>query len=121
MEWKIIIDGLFGLLNVFKNDREHSDAQKDLALTAIISVTNETKIYIQKVQKTGTTDRSTEEKLSRMWAATAIPLRHFDRDLSSRCLVKSEYWLNPDNYSAPDIAKFRIGIEQVYRDAKNLL
>ena len=121
MEWKIIIDGLFNLLNVFKSDREHSNGEKDLALTAIISATNETKIYIQKVQKTGKTDRSTEETLSRMWAAASIPLRHFDRDLAQRCLEKSDYWLNPDNYSAPEIAQLRIGIEQVYKDAKKLL
>ncbi len=61
------------------------------------------------------------ETLLRMWAATSIPLRHFDRDLAQRCLEKSDYWLNPDNYSAPEIVQFRIGIEQVYKDAKKLL
>lgn len=119
--WQPLITGLLGLLNYFKENRTTTTEQKDLALSVLISATNETKIYINRVQKTGNTDRETEEKLSRLWASVAVPLRHHDPDLADRCLQKSEYWLNPDNYTATDIAKFRIGIEQVYKEAKKLL
>ena len=44
-----------------------------------------------------------------------------DHDLANRCLEKSDYWLNPENYTATDIAKFRIGIDQIYKEAKALL
>ena len=119
--WELLVNGLLGLLGNFREDRTHSQEQKGHALSAIISASNETKIYIQRVQRSGNTDRETEEKLSRLWAAASVPLRHFDHDLAERCLRKSEYWLNPENYSATDIAKFRIGIDQVYKEAKKLL
>lgn len=119
--WEPLVSGLLGLLNYFKENRTNRTEQKDLALSALLSATNETKIYITRVQKTGKTDRETEEKLSRLWASVAVPLRHYDRDLADRCLMKSEYWLNPENYSATDIARFRIGIEQVYKESKRLL
>jgi hypothetical protein len=119
--WEALLTGLLGLLGNFREDRTHSQEQKDLALSALISATNETKIYIQQVQRTGKTNRETEEKLSRLWATASIPVRHFDRDLSERCYSKSDYWLNPENYSATDIAKFRIGIEEINKEAKKLL
>jgi len=119
--WEPLLTGLFGLLNVFNRDATQSREQIDLALSALISATNETKIYIQRVQRTGSTNRETEEKLSRLWSAASIPIRHFDQDLAERCYIKSEYWLNPENYSATDIAKFRIGIEKINKEAKKLL
>lgn len=119
--WEVLVSGLVGLLGNFRENRVHSDEQKDSALSAIISAANETKIYIQRVQRTGKTNRETEEKLSRLWVAASVPIRHFDQDLAERCIMKSEYWLNPENYSATDIAKFRIGINQVYKEAKELL
>lgn len=119
--WQALISGLVGFLGQFREYKAQVQQDKDLALSAIISAANETKIYLQRVQRTGQTNRETEEKLSRLWAAASIPLRHFDQDLANRCLDKSEYWLNPENYSATDIAKFRIGIEQVYKEARALL
>lgn len=105
--WEALIKGLSEFLAHFLEYRNKSQEQKDLALSSIISATNETKIYIKNVQQKSETNRNTEEKLSRLWSAAAVPLRHFDQDLSRRCLEKSDYWLNPDNYSATDIAKFR--------------
>lgn len=119
--WEVLVSGLVGLLGKFREHRVHSEEQKDLALSAIISAANETKIYIQRVQRSGKTKRETEEKLSRLWVAASIPIRHFDKDLADRCIMKSDYWLNPENYSATDIARFRIGIDQVYKEAKELL
>lgn len=118
---QILIDGLLGLLRNFREDRSGLDSQRDLALSALIAATNETKIYISRVQRTGKTDRETEEKLCRLWGAAAIPLRSFNRDLAERCLTKSDYWINPNNYSAVDVAKLRIGIEQIYKEAIEML
>ncbi len=119
--WELLISGLLRLLGNLPKYRTRSREQKDIALSSIISAANETKIYIKRVQRTGQTNREAEEKLSRLWAAASVPLRHFDQDLAERCLIKSDAWLNPENYSATDIAKFRIGIEQVYKEAKALL
>jgi hypothetical protein len=119
--WEALVKGLIEFLKYLGQHEIQSREQKDLALSAIISAANETKIYIQQVQRNGQPNREIEEKLSRLWAAASVPLRHFDPDLANRCLEKSDYWLSPTNYSATDIVKFRIGIEQVYKDAKALL
>lgn len=119
--WNKVIDGLLGLLTNIRDDRLQSQAEKDQALTSILAATNETKIYIKRIQRNGKRDRKTEEQLSRLWASAAVPLRRINKDLAERCLIKSDYWLNPENYTATDIAKFRIGIEQVYKEAKKML
>ena len=76
--WEALINGLINFLGHFAQYGAQLQEQKDLALSAIISAANETKIYIQQVQRSGETNRKIEERLSRLWAAAAIPLRHFD-------------------------------------------
>jgi hypothetical protein len=119
--WKTVTDGLLGLLKNIREDRVQSQAQKDQALAAIIASANETKIYLMRIQHNGKRDRKTEEQLSRLWAAAAIPVRKINKDLAERCFLKSDYWLNPEYYTARDIEKFRIGVEQVYEEARNML
>jgi hypothetical protein len=89
--WELLIKGLSEFLGHFQKYMTQSNEQKDWALSAIISAANETKIYIQRVRRNGKTDKETEEKLSRLWATAAVPLRYFDQDLANRCLEKSDY------------------------------
>lgn len=41
-----LIPGLNGLLDYFAKNRQHRDGQADVALTAIYTAANETKIYL---------------------------------------------------------------------------
>jgi hypothetical protein len=118
---QILVDGLLGLLKIFREDRLRKDVQRELALSALITATTETKIYISRVQKTGRKDREIEEKLCRLWGAAAIPLGTFNHDLAERCLMKSFYWVNPDNFSISDMVQFRLGIEQICKEARDML
>jgi len=115
-----ILTGLLGLLENLRSDRTHSQDKKDLAVSSILMVVNETKIYLKRVQQSSKRNRTTEEKLSRLWAAAAVPLRRFNKDLAERCLSKSDYWLNPEHYTSSDIQKLRISLDQVYKEAKNM-
>lgn len=115
-----VVSGLLGLLGNIRDDRINTQNKKDLAVSLILTAVNETKIYLRRNQRTNKRSRKREEKLSRLWSAAAIPLNRFNRDLAERCLQKSEYWLNPENYTSADIKKFRIGLDQVYKEARKM-
>lgn len=115
-----VVTGLLGLLGNIREDRVQTQDKKDLAISSILMAVNETKIYLRRNQRTNKRSRKVEEKLSMLWSAAAIPLHRFNRDLAERCLQKSDYWLNPEHYTASDIKKFRIGLDQVYKEARKM-
>ena len=116
-----MIPGLQGLLNYFAVERRQRDDRLDTALTAIYTAASETKIYIDRMKKSGRRSRKKEEELSRLWAKAVAPVRRFDRDLAERFLLKSDYWINPEHWTPSDIKDARIGIVQVCEEARGLL
>ena len=50
-------------------------------IAAVIAASNETKIYINRIQRNGKRDRNTEEQLSRLWASAAVPLRIVNKEI----------------------------------------
>ena len=88
---KAMLEGLKTLLDYFRDERHRREDKADEALAAIYAAANETKLYIQKAQRSGKSDRQREEELSRLWTKAAVPIRNFDRDLADRCLMK-ERW-----------------------------
>jgi hypothetical protein len=59
--------------------------------------------------------------LSKYWSAAAIPLRHFDDNLSQICEHKSEYWVNPEHYNDEDIQELGIGLNDVRQAYRRML
>lgn len=116
-----MIEGLKTLLEYFRDERHRREDHADEALMAIYMAANETKLYIQEVQRTGKSKQKREAELSRLWTRAAIPIRRFDADLASRCLIKGDYWTNPSAWTVEAIAQFRIGLDDVFREAKELL
>lgn len=117
-----IVLNLQTLLRTMREDRAQKSAHQDLALSALMTATMETRLYLDRAGKGRRKRvRSDEERLVRLWAAAAVPLRHFNKDLAERCTMKADFWLNPENYSEEDIARLRIGIDEVYREARELL
>lgn len=86
-------------------------------MKSLFEAVTKTKLYIQKRKRS----LAKEEELVHLWAEAAIHIRHFDKDLAERCAMKSEYWINPKNFSETDIKRFRIGIEQVCKEVKELM
>lgn len=116
----MIIEGLKTLLEYFAGERHRHSDQRDSALAALYSALNETKLYLRE-REDGRRDRQREEQLSRMWLAAAIPLRRFNEDLAVRCLEKSDFWVNPEQWFDDDIRTKRIGIESLTNDAHALM
>lgn len=116
-----MIKALQGLLDYFQRERHHQDDRQDAALMAIYVASQETKIYIERLRRGFKPSRDMEEALARLWQKAAVPIRHFDPDLAERCMFKSEYWLNPAEWSDKDVKEQRIEIERVYQEARGLL
>jgi hypothetical protein len=116
-----MIAALKALLEYFRDERHRREDKADDALAAIYAAANETKLYIQKTQRTGKSDRKEEEELSRLWTKAAVPIRYFDKDLADRCLLKGQYWIDPASWRVAEIVQFRIGIEEIFEEARALI
>jgi hypothetical protein len=117
----IMVSGLKGLLGYISGERRDREDKLDDALTAIYTVAGETKIYINDMLKNGKRIRKRENKLSLGWAKAAALVRRFNIDLAERFLLKSDYWIKPENWTRDDIERNRIGIEEVCEEARALL
>ena len=99
------------------------------AIKAFYEAVNETRIYVNKLNQPDPSkanniflgDKAEEEKLSRLWTTASYKIQDFSRDLAKRCLIKGDYWTNPDNWSDNDIIEKRIEIDRMFEDAQNLI
>src|SRR5690348_14778143 len=116
-----LISGTMKILRTIGRGHRSRTDRHDAALTAIYAAANETRMYI--ADATETTRRSTarERKLVRLWTKAAVPVRHLDRQLADRCLLKADLWIDPSQWSPAQIREFRIGIDEVYEHARQLL
>jgi hypothetical protein len=62
-----------------------------------------------------------EAQLAKYWSAAAIPMRHFDDQLASICDHKSEYWINPDNYTDEQVTNLGIELGEVRHAYRKML
>jgi hypothetical protein len=116
-----IITGLKGAVETVQRRGARKTAQDDAALAAIYAASNETRLYIRHTLQRNSRDEQREAELSRLWAKAAVPVRHLDRDLADRCLHKADYWTSPDRWTVAQIREFRIGLDEVYEYARQLL
>ena len=120
MDLNTILGGLikiFGSITTIGKDRREL---KDTALRAINTALIETYLYYRDF-KPGVRDLDRESILVNYWAAAAIPIRHFDAELSDICTLKAEYWLNPENYNNNQIMELGIELDNVSQAYKKHL
>lgn len=117
---KDIIEGLSKILGPIATLSKDRRELKDSALRAISNALDETFLYYRDLDKGTNRNLDREALIAKYWSAAAIPMRHFDEELSRTCDVKSEYWINPDNYRQEDIKSLGIGLNNV-RQAYRLL
>ncbi len=99
------------------------------AIKAFYEAVNETRIYVNKLNKPDPSknnnifigDKVEEEKLSRLWTTASYKIQNFSKDLAKRCLIKGDYWTNPDGWSDNDIIEKRIEIDRMFEDAQKLI
>ena len=116
-----VIIGSKGLLDVIRRHFSRRNRRHDAALTAIYAAANETRMYIADAKKEKRRNRLRERKLVQLWTRAAVPARHVDRKLADRCLLKADLWIDPSQWSPAQIREFRIGIDEVYEYARQLL
>ncbi len=116
----MIAESVTAILQHLREERHYKEQRKDAALNAIHDALVQTLIYSEKVSK-GNADREVEEKLAQLWTKAGLAVRHLDRDLADRCLLKGRYWIEPGNWSRKYILENRIALKQVEVDIKSLL
>jgi len=116
-----ILDGLSKILGPIATLSKERQELKDSALRAISTALNETYLYYRDMEHGSQRNLEREAQLVKYWSAAAIPMRHFDEDLSYICDQKSEYWVNPNNYSSDDIENLGIGLNNVRQAYRQML
>ena len=113
MTIEFVVEQLISLIPVIGNLSKRKRELADNALRAISHALTETSIYYEKYSKAGQRNKETEEMLVRYWSAAAIPLRHINQGLSEICELKSEYWLNPEEWNEEKANGIAIDLETV--------
>ncbi len=109
--------------------RNRLNEQEIEAIKAFYEAVNETRIYVNKLNKPDSSknndifqgDKVEEEKLSKLWTTASYKIHNFSKDLAKRCLIKGDYWTNPDDWSDNDVIKKRIEIDRMFADAQKLI
>jgi hypothetical protein len=118
---KEILDGLSKILGPIATLSKDRRELKDSALRAISNALDETFLYYRDLDNGNQRNLEREALLSKYWSAAAIPMRHFDEQLSNICEQKSEYWINPNNYQENDIKELGIGLNDVRQAYRKML
>lgn len=116
-----VISKLLEILPTISSISKDRRELKDTALKTISTALNETYIYYRALDKGEVRSLEKEEMLSKYWAVAAIPMRHFDQDLSIICDIKAEYWINPENYTPEEIQTLGIGLKNVRQSYREIL
>ena len=120
------------LISIFNQLREwiglidarqvRDNANLKTALKSIYVAALETKMYLAAIEDRGEPqNHDTEAKLSRLWLEAALDLREIDPDLADRCLLKGDYWANPNRWTDEQVEESRINVNTVYEEARKLL
>ena len=95
------------------------------ALRAIARAANATKVYLavrrEHPHMRELPNLHSEHDLSDLWERAGIELADINADLAERCLLKAQYWADPQGWISPEPGKSQIGLEKLYRDARKVL
>jgi len=116
-----VIEGVIKLLGPVATISKDRRELKDSALRAISTALDETFLYYRDLGKGSQRNLDREAQLAKYWSAAAIPMRHFDNELASICDYKSEYWVNPENYSDEQIMSLGIELGEVRQAYRKML
>ena len=92
MEASVLLGPLQSLLGWFQKNRQHQDAQKDVALEAINKALIASMKYSEEQSESQTPNRDREFELAELWANAATKVRHASIELAERLQDKSVYW-----------------------------
>lgn len=108
-----IVDGLSKILGPIATLSKERRELKDAALRGICNALDETYLYYRDLDKGTPRSLDREGVIAKYWSAAAISMRHFDPHLAELCDLKSEFWIQPDQYKPEDIKNIGIGLNDV--------
>lgn len=114
-------DSLRKWVSDFSASRDRRTQSHTDALLAIYMAATETKGYLTELHRKAHRSREKEVSLSKLWVEAGIRLRKIQPDLADRCITKAEYWTDPESWSAKQIEQARIGLKQMFDEARALL
>ncbi len=104
------------------SENQHIKADdRENALTLVRTALLETKLYVSGLNEGKAENKNEEERLSSLWSHASQYARKIDPDLAGRLHEKSNYWLNPDNYSIEDAFEAGIRLERIDAELKEAL
>ena len=95
--------------------------EKEKALSLVRTALLETKHYVSSLNNGAKDDKKKEYELSKLWSEASQYARKIDPDLAQRLHEKSNYWLNPENYSIEEAFQKGIRLERIDADLKEAL
>ena len=118
---KLIFDGTLSMLKAIKENNNHNNVEYEVALLAIYTATTETKNYISSLGKRKKHATEKERQLSELWIKAGVKLRNIDNDLAQRCIIKADYWANPDEWTMADIKNSKITLDEIIKESRELM
>lgn len=118
---KLIFDGTLSMLKAIKENNNHNNVEYEVALLAIYTATTETKNYISSLGKRKKHAKEKERQLSEQWIKAGVKLRNIDNDLAQRCIIKADYWANPDEWTMADIKNSKITLDEIIKESRELM
>lgn len=118
---ELIVSQFTALIEPMQNFSKDKRDLKDNALRAISHALNETYLYYRDIESGRPINLDSQKQLSIYWSAAAIPLRHINEDLALICEFKSEYWVNPENWSDEEIHEHGIALNDLRKKYRALV
>ena len=123
LTWVMLVRALRDELAKWKVSRPTGLSKDDLdaALLALMTAAEETRTYVEVLQKGKPPKEEKEVELAKLWRFASVPMRRVDPDLARRFELKAEYWRNPDEWTTGQIREAKIGFDHVYKESRAIL
>ncbi len=118
---KLMFSGLAKGIDFIKEYSNKKEEKYELALYALYTATTETKNYISSFGRRKKHDTKKEIKLAKLWNEAGIKLRHINNELAQKCIIKADYWANPDEWTQGDIKESKIALDTIIKESRLLL
>lgn len=102
-----------GLVKFLSGLRQSRDDRVTAGLAPLSRALAETQLYLRDRERGVGRIQEREDGLVRMWTEAANALRSLDSALADTCYYKSQYWLEPDDWSEGKVQAKGIAIERL--------
>jgi hypothetical protein len=120
-----LIQGLLGFISKGLRIREEIDEKKkklqDDALSTVLKVAFETKVYLEEYEHSGTRHRAREIELAMLWTTAAVPVSRVNPRLADLCLSNVDSWINSSDWTEEEVERNRTGMCDIWEGARKLL